>query len=158
MSEYDFRSLSSSDFQNLCRDLLQEEIGVRLETFAPSLDRGIDACHRKTILQAKHYASSDLAALLRTMERDELPKIQQLRLARYILATSLSITVPGKEKLVALLAPYCRQPDDVLGREDLNNLLGRHPSVERRNFKLWLTSTEVLSRVLHKTNRWEPIS
>ena len=76
MSEYDFKSLSSSDFQNLCRDLLQEDLGVRFETFAPSLDRGIDARHGGTILQAKHYANSDLAALLRTMERDELPKFK----------------------------------------------------------------------------------
>ena len=38
---------------------------------------------------------------------------------------------------------------DVIGREDLNNLLGLHPHVLRQHFKLWLTSTEVLERVLH---------
>lgn len=29
--------------------------------------------------------------------------------------------------------------EDVLGREDINNLLGRHPNVLRQHFKLWLT-------------------
>jgi hypothetical protein len=149
MPDYDFRSLSSNDFQNLCRDLVQEERGVRFESFAPTLDRGIDARFRSTILQVKHYANSDLAALLRTIERDELPKIRKVRPVRYILATSLSLTVPGKEKLLAVLTPYCRSAEDILGREDLNNLLGKYPAVERRNVKLWLTSTEVLRRVLH---------
>lgn len=36
-----------------------------------------------------------------------------------------------------------------IGREDLNNLLGIHPRVLRQHFKLWLTSTEVLERILH---------
>jgi hypothetical protein len=47
-----------------------------------------------------------------------------------------------------LFAPYCRGAEDILGREDLNNLLVLHPSVEQKNFKLWLTSEPVLTRFL----------
>jgi hypothetical protein len=35
-----------------------------------------------------------------------------------------------------------------LGREDLNNVLSENPEIERRHFKLWLTSEIVLRRVL----------
>ena len=38
---------------------------------------------------------------------------------------------------------------DVIGREDLNNLLGKHPHVLRQHFKLWLTSADILERILH---------
>lgn len=39
--------------------------------------------------------------------------------------------------------------EDILGPEDLNNLLHRHPGVERDHFKLWLASSTVLERILH---------
>jgi hypothetical protein len=39
--------------------------------------------------------------------------------------------------------------DDIFGRADLNNLLGLHPEIERKHFKLWLASTSVLERILH---------
>jgi hypothetical protein len=146
MADYDFRSLSSNDFQNLSRDLLQAELGIRFENFAPTMDRGIDARHRGTILQAKHYAT--FATLLRTLRRDELPKINELQPRRYLLVTSLSLTVPAKEKLHALLTPHTKD-GDIFGREDLNELLNRHGDVERQNYKLWLTSTAVLQRILH---------
>jgi hypothetical protein len=42
MPDYDFRSLSSHDFELLVRDLLQEERKVRLERFSPGRDGGID--------------------------------------------------------------------------------------------------------------------
>jgi hypothetical protein len=58
------------------------------------------------------------------------------------------LTPNRKQEISALLAPYCRTPGDILGREDLNNLLGCYPEVERSNFKLWLTSEAVLTRVL----------
>ncbi|HYI12858.1 MAG TPA: hypothetical protein VEK57_27665 [Thermoanaerobaculia bacterium] len=157
MPEYDFRSLSSYDFQNLCRDLLQEDLGTCVESFAPNMDRGIDARAGSTILQVKHYANSDLNMLTRTLERDERPKIETLRPQRYILATSLSLSVPAKDKILALLTPYCQGTHDIMGREDINNLLGRHPDVERRSFKLWLTSTTVLERVLH-SGIWDDTS
>ena len=38
---------------------------------------------------------------------------------------------------------------DIYGRDDINNLLGLFPTVERQHFKLWLSSTTVLEDVLH---------
>jgi len=44
-------------------------------------------------------------------------------------------------------APLTRE--DVIGREDLNNILNLHPKVLRQHFKLWLTNTETLDRIVH---------
>jgi hypothetical protein len=59
------------------------------------------------------------------------------------------MTPQRKDDLRALLNPWLRSPSDILGREDLEALLDHYPQVESRNYKLWLTSTAVLQRVLH---------
>ncbi len=75
--------------------------------------------------------------------------MQRLRPDRYILATSVPLNPQRKAKLLDLLRPFCTGEGDILGAGDLNNLIQLHPDVERRNFKLWLSSALVLDRVLH---------
>jgi hypothetical protein len=150
---YTFSSLSPLDFELLVRDLLQTELGVRLESFASGRDRGVDLRYTRDrssglVVQVKHYANSSWTDLQRALTR-ELPKVQAVAPARYIIATSQSMTVDRKHWIVDTFAPYCRSPEDVYGLEDLNNLLTEHPEIERVHFKLWLTSTAVLERILH---------
>lgn len=55
-----------------------------------------------------------------------------------------------KEEIIAILDDVVPiVSEDVFGREDLNALLDLHPDVERRNFKLWITSSTVLQRFLN---------
>ena len=54
-----------------------------------------------------------------------------------------------KSKLKEVLPAAPLADEDILGRADLNNLLGRHPQIEKNHFKLWLASTAVLERILH---------
>ena len=154
MPRYEFRSLSSQDFEELIRDLLQAEWGVALEAFRTGRDRGIDLRYAPTdggatIIQCKHYAASGFAKLLAHLCDGELQKIRRLAPARYVVATSVSLTPGNKDEIVAALQPFVLSVRDVLGADDVEGLLGRHPEVERANLKLWLTSTSVLERVLH---------
>ncbi|CAD5109983.1 nSTAND3 domain-containing NTPase [Zestomonas carbonaria] len=149
---HDFRQLSPVDFENLVRDLLQEEIKLRIESFGPGKDGGVDfrfaRAGKTTIIQVKHYIDSPARALLRTAAKED-QKIDQLKPDRYIIATSVGLTPALKDRLIAAMpnAPLTRE--DVLGREDINNLLERHPKVLRQHFKLWLTHTETLDRIVH---------
>jgi hypothetical protein len=59
------------------------------------------------------------------------------------------LSVSNKSEIQEIFSPFIRAPNDVLGSGDIDGLLGRHPEVLRANFKLWLSSTEVLERVLH---------
>ena len=154
MPDYDFRILSSYDFEILVRDLLQAEFGVRIESFKQGKDAGIDLrCANSSsdnfIVQCKHFVGSGLAKLESHLAASEMPKIDRLAPSRYILATSVSLSAKNKNDLLRILAPHCKAPGDVFGREDLNNLLGRHPEVEKNHFKLWLSSATVLDRLLH---------
>src|SRR5215469_14709179 len=153
MPDYDFRSLSSHDFELLARDLLQEELKVRLESFSAGPDSGIDFRHRthdsNLIVQCKHYVDSGFPRLAGVLSRKERPKIEKLEPTEYILATSVPLNRDRKDKILEILKPYCSDPGEIYGPDDLNNLLGRHSEVERRHFKLWLTSEPVLQRVLN---------
>ena len=53
-----------------------------------------------------------------------------------------------KDALVDILSPYCKSPDDIFGKEDLNNLLQLYPKIERSTYKLWLCSENILQRIL----------
>jgi hypothetical protein len=151
VSRYNFELLSSDDFELLVRDLLQEELSIRLESFARGRDGGIDFRFKQPngdlVVQCKHYAT--YPSLHSVLTRDELPKVQRLQPRRYILVVSTELTPSRKDQLVDMFSPYCQSAADVYGREDINNLLGRYPLVEQKHFKLWLTSTPVLERILH---------
>ena len=149
---YDFRTLSPIDFEELVRDLLQAELHLRMESFGPGPDLGIDfrfsEADGKAIVQAKHFLDSGAEALIR-VARQENQKVSKLAPARYLLATSVSLTSSLKARLQQAMPNAPLSEDDIFGRADLNNLLGLHPEIERKHFKLWLASTSVLERILH---------
>ena len=157
MTTYNFSEISDFEFEALCRDLLQEELGVSLELFTPGPDGGIDiryvGCQENeehTIVgQCKRWAEDAFTSLLRHLSREELPKIRRLAPHRYIVMTSVQLTPDRKERVVSSLEPWIQTPKDVMGKHDISGLLARHSDVERRHIKLWLTSTEVLDALLN---------
>ncbi len=151
---YSFEALSPIDFELLGRDLLQEELGIHLESFSVGADTGIDFRYaglsgNDIIVQCKHYEKSGFGRLRSQLGLEELSKIKLLSPGRYLLVTSVDLSPEQKDKLLSLLYPYCVTSSDIYGRQDINNLLGRYPNVERRHFKLWLNSTEVLDQIIH---------
>lgn len=152
MSIHDFHQLSPLDFEGLVRDLLQAEFKVRMESFGPGRDGGIDfrfsTADLTTVVQAKHYVGSTPAALLRAVKAEDA-KVARLKPKRYILVTSQSLTPHRKDEIIAAMPRAPLAKEDVLGKEDLNNLLGRHPEVLRQHFKLWLTDVHTLERIVH---------
>lgn len=154
MPEYDFKSLSPYDFEILCRDLLQRELGVRLQSFKTGRDNGIDlryapAHDNSLIVQCKHFADSSFSTLLSRLKRTEVQKVRKLAPSRYLFVTSLGLTPGNVDAILSAFTPYCTSCQDIYGQQDLNNLLTKYPDVEKAHFKLWLTSTSVLERVMH---------
>lgn len=154
MPNYNYGALSPQDFEEVSRDLLQAEWNVALEAFKEGRDSGIDLRYARdpgntVIIQCKHYVKSGFAALLRHLRDSELPKIAKLNPGRYVVMTTVDLSPANKQSILQTLAPYVKLPSDVLGMDDLDGLLAKHPNVERANFKLWLTSTSVIDRVLH---------
>jgi hypothetical protein len=154
MHNYDFRQLSPNDFELLTRDLIQARDGITLESFKTGRDSGIDfrhACAKGAIIvPCKHYAGTGLPGLLTDLKKVAF-KALKLKPERYILATSVALTPQNKAAIQALFGAMLTV-GDILGADDLNNLLGLHPEIEQQHYKLWFTSRAVLDRVIHNAS------
>lgn len=148
---YDFHQLSPHDLEILVRDLLQAEWGVTLESFKAGRDGGVDLRYARgphnLVVQVKHYVKTGLPGLRRDLKA-EAAKVVALKPTRYILATSVPLS-PANKQAIADLFGVALAVADVVGQEDLNNLLGRHGDIEQKHYKLWLASRAVLDRVLN---------
>jgi hypothetical protein len=155
MANYDFKQLSPHDFELLTRDLLQAEWNVRLESFKPGKDGGIDIRHlvkrNRIIFQCKHFVRTGFSGLMREL-KEEAAKVRELKPERYVLATSVPLSAANKDKIVEIIGADYLAPSDVFGQEDLNNLLGHHQKIEQQHYKLWLASRAVLDRVLNNAS------
>lgn len=149
MTNYDLLSLSPFEFEALVRDLLQLHLGLQLESFGPGKDEGIDLRYIEEggiIIQCKRYA--DFGNMLQNLKKETV-KLEALKPNRYIIATSLSLSPDRKKRIFNLFQSNMLSISDIFGREDLNNLIVQHPKVERDNFKLWLSSTNVLQTIIN---------
>ncbi len=150
---YTFSNLSPADFEDLVRDLIGRELGVRFEAFSAGPDGGVDGRHsvatKSIVLQAKRYLTSRFGILQAAIRR-ERASIDRLKPVpkRYILATSHGLTRKNKATLAALIGPVLKNQQDIFGAEDLNGLLRKFPDIEKANIKLWLSGAAVLERVL----------
>jgi ATP-dependent exoDNAse (exonuclease V) alpha subunit len=153
MANYDFKSLSPIDFEELTRDLLQRELNITLETFKAGKDNGIDLRYstndhsNKTIIQAKHYIVSGYNKLLQNLKK-ELEKVKKINPKSYIISTSVPLNPQNKEDIQKLFHPFIQKSADIYGSGDLNNLLGKFPEIEKQHYKLWLSSSNVLELIL----------
>lgn len=157
MLDYDFRILQPSEFECFSRDLLQAREEIFIESFADGRDKGIDFRFaynkdKTCIVQCKRYKEwKELKGKL----KNEVGKVNRLAPQRYILTTSVDLTVKQKDEIIEMFSPYIRNGSDVLGRKDLNNLLQQAPEIEKNYHKLWLASTNVLNTIINRaTLNW----
>jgi len=151
MLDYDFLTLSPNEFENISRDLLQKKLSIYIESFTTGKDGGVDFRHtsdisKTTIIQSKRY--KDYTSLYNHLKK-EVDKVKRLNPDKYILTTSVGLTPKNKTEIQKLFTPYLKATEDILGRDDLNNLLGLHKEIENKYYKLWLTSVNILEKILH---------
>ncbi|MFE6891983.1 restriction endonuclease [Streptomyces sp. NPDC057694] len=147
--------LTDHDFEVVCRDLFGEILGVPLELFPRGRDRGIDLRHMAadgttTVVQCKHWPRATQATLTKRLIKDELPKVVALKPDRYLIATSVGLTVDGKAGIREAFAPYVHTTGDLYGLEEIVAELRSRPELVRRHFRLWLSGTAVLQTVLNQ--------
>ena len=134
MANYDFTSsLSPLDFELLSKDLLEAELGIRLENFREGRDKGIDLRYAPQrgmglIVQCKRYAT--FASLKAEIANKEKAKIIKLKPERYILTTSAPLSPQQSDELKDLLSPFVQSTDDIFGRDRLNSILDKHREIE----------------------------
>ena len=151
MNNYDLLTLSWIEFEDLIRDLLQCEFNIFIESFTTGKDSGIDlrfasTKDRKSIVQCKRISTySSLYSQL----KKEKEKIAVKEIDRYYIATTVGLSPNGKTKIYQLFQPIIKDESDILGRDDIINLISKYPDIENKYYKLWITSTTVLNKILN---------
>lgn len=152
---YDFKELNDKEFELLTRDLLQKELCLRLETFSPGKDQGIDCLHNidnnlDIVVQCKHYANSNFSVLFNKLKKEELKKIKKLQPQRYILVTSLSLTLNNKQKIIELFGGYIKNTSDIIDNNSLNNFLNDYPEIKKNYSKLWIKDSDYIENLINR--------
>lgn len=155
MALYNLEVLNDKEFEELCKDLLEKELGINFQIFKTGRDKGIDlryACNfeNEIIVQAKRFIRSTYSNLKAELkkEKNSVKKLQK-EPKRYILMTAFDLSVGQVDEVVLEMKPYIKNSQDVYGRDRIMNLIAKYPDIERKYYKLWLTSTNVLSLILH---------
>lgn len=154
MNDYDFTSLNDKEFESLCVDLISKVEDSRIERFKPGKDSGVDGrffgdSDAEIIIQCKHWAKSGLKALINHLKKIEIYKVRNLNPQKYIFTTSLELSRKNKKVIKSIFSPYINTESDIFGREDLNDLLFKHPEIEQKHYKLWISSTNVITTLLN---------
>jgi hypothetical protein len=74
--------------------------------------------------------------------------MDKVRPDEYYFVTSQNLNVTQQEAMVAELSPHITDTDKIFANLDLNELLGKHPKVERNHFKLWMASAAVIREIV----------
>ena len=154
MMNYKFENLNDKEFECLVTDLLSVLYGERIERFKSGRDGGVDGRFfsdekNEAIIQCKHWIKSGTEALLRSLKSKESVKVKKLQPSRYIFVTSLELSRENKKSIKRIFDPFLRSESDIFGNEDLNQLLSENKEIERRHYKLWITSTATIQTIFN---------
>lgn len=158
MIDYDFSTLNDKEFENLSIELISIDKSKRFERFKAGKDGGIDGRFyddgSQEIVQCKHYLKTGFSGLITSLNKknngiNEIDKVKNQNPSKYIFVTSLPLSAENKKTIKELFDPYIKNDNDIYGQEDLNIILAKNPDIEKRYYKLWLSSTVVLDRLLN---------
>lgn len=160
MTDYDFSTLNDKEFENISIDLISKDKQKRFERFKAGRDGGIDgrfyhANGSQEIIQSKHYLVTGFNGLISSLKKkndkgvNEVDKVKKLQPLKYIFATSLPLSPLNKKTIKELFTPFIQDDNDIYGQEDLNDILSKNSNIEEKYYKLWISSTTVLNRIMN---------
>jgi DNA polymerase III delta prime subunit len=155
MSNYTFSTLNDREFEELAKDALNAKFKFDLQSFKQGKDQGIDLRYssplnkNEIVVQAKHYLKTGYKGLYRGLKNEEVAKVKNIAPATYLIVTSVDLSAKEKDDISALFTPFLKSSQDILAKNDLNDIISEHPEIEKKHFKLWLSSTNVLENIFH---------
>lgn len=151
---YDFHNcLSPREFEELVQGILEIKEKVSFEISGRGKDGGVDLRYwegeTKVIVQVKCY-QKNYKQLIGVLKNQEKQKAKAQKPTRYILVTSMQLEMAHRDEIFNLFDGLIASRDDIIDKQDLNKLLGQeqYQAVERTHYKLWLSSTGVLSSLI----------
>lgn len=153
---YNLKNLNDYEYEVLCLDVMSKILKKKLYRFAKGKDGGIDICNEihnpKIIIQVKQYSNSKYSNLKSVIKNEELEKIKKICPDEYYLCTSMELTRENKKELYEILTPYIKEVTNIIDGVQMNDFLEQEENIDivKKNYKLWINSTNVLSLINNK--------
>lgn len=153
---YNLKNLNDYEYEGLCLDVMSKKLNKKLFRFTQGKDGGIDVCDKiddpKIIIQVKQYSNSRYSNLKSVIQKEEIEKIKKLNPNDYYLCTSLELTRDNKKELYGILKPYMKDISNIIDGIEMDNFLEQEENIDivKKNYKLWINATNVLSLINNK--------
>ena len=124
MRNYNFNKLlDSRTFEFFGKSIIEKIENKRFEIFSEGRDLGIDlrCVNEKSLIIVQIKRFKDFNSLYNELKNKELQKVEKIKPNRYILITSVELSVIKKEKIKEIFKEYIVNTSDIIGSEDLNS-------------------------------------
>lgn len=152
---YNLSNLNDYEFEILCKDIMEYYLKTKLHRFKKGQDGGIDLCDSnkkiKYMIQVKHYINSKFSDL-KTHLINEIENVKRENPDNYYVCTSIELSPHERNEILKLFPNYMKDKSFIIDKTDIDDFLSKeeHMDIVKRNYKLWLCSTNVLSIIQNK--------
>lgn len=147
-----YGNLNDVEFEALCCDVMSRMLGVSLRRFGPGRDGGVDLTddveYKSIIVQIKHYRTSSVDMLIRSLKK-ELPKVEELDPQRYYICCSKELSPSKVNELYRCFHEYMESDRNIITILEIDDYLNRpeNRDILKKHFKLWIDSTGILEEL-----------
>ena len=149
-----YANLNDMEFEALCKDIMEQMIGVSLRRFGPGRDHGVDltddASTKAIVVQVKHYRNSTTDQLVRSL-KNELSKVTELAPQQYYICCSRELSADNIKALYQHFQAYMASDRHIVTLVEIDDFLKQEANrdILKKHFKLWLDSTGILEELLN---------
>ena len=150
-----YGNLSDVEFEELCKDIMSERLGMKLRTFTRGRDSGIDICddpaNPQIVIQVKHYFFSGYTALKSAMKKEK-NKVERLKPGKYYICTSAGLSHENIKELYGLFFNYMDSSENIMDRNEIEAYVANNVGILDKHYKLWLSlpSASMLQKLLYR--------
>ncbi len=143
---YNFNNLSDFEFEILCKDIMEKELGISLHIFGKGRDGGIDltddCINKNIVIQVKHYINSTFSNLKSSLQ-SEVNKVNIMKPKQYYICCAKSLSPSNTVEIYNMFSKYMDSDRNIISLNDINEFLEnpQNISIVRKNYKLWLQAT-----------------
>ena len=112
-----YANLNDTEFEALCRDIMERKLGVPLRRFGPGKDGGVDLTNdadaKNIIVQVKHYRNSTTTQLVNSL-KNEIKKVITLSPQQYHICCSRELSVENIRELYLHFNAYMASDKNII--------------------------------------------
>jgi len=149
---YNYYNLNDVEFENLCKDIMERMLSIKLRRFAKGRDDGIDLTDNvlkpKIIVQVKHYIRSSFSNL-RTSLKNELANIEEWKPEKYFICCGMGLTPTNIQEIYNMFSDYMESDENIITLIEIDDFLqnSENSDIVRKHYKLWLHASGILNQI-----------